>query len=246
MDASVSENERTTSTPVASYRSATATVSLGNRHSRNSVSVPLSILKEHLTCPLCQGYFRDPYTIVECLHSFCKSCLVYTFSQGFHRCPTCRSTELHPDPYRRILSDRSLQDFVSRTFPDLDRVDDNEEEKFYLSRGISRDIRTIGEERTAIEKVENDETARHVQETDDEDSDETRDSCRYMMKRKAKSLSKLNEVASPPSHSKRRRAPHLFLDETDRQSEQRLTSEGKVKHLVYRDSAMENSKNVST
>jgi len=33
--------------------------------------VKITVLNPHLTCPLCEGYFIDATTIVECLHS-CK------------------------------------------------------------------------------------------------------------------------------------------------------------------------------
>jgi hypothetical protein len=41
--------------------------------------VSLSDLNPHIVCVLCGGYFIDPVTLVECLHS-CK--LVYIHKQG--------------------------------------------------------------------------------------------------------------------------------------------------------------------
>ena len=37
------------------------------------------IVKSHLICPLCQGYFYDATTIADCLHTFCKPCIVKGF-----------------------------------------------------------------------------------------------------------------------------------------------------------------------
>lgn len=54
----------------------------------DAVDFPLSNIKDHLICPLCKGYFRDPYTVADCLHSFCRSCLILTFRLGHRRCPT--------------------------------------------------------------------------------------------------------------------------------------------------------------
>ena len=33
-------------------------------------------VNEIITCRLCEGYFIDATTIAECLHTFCKSCIV--------------------------------------------------------------------------------------------------------------------------------------------------------------------------
>ena len=54
----------------------------------DSIDFPLTAIKDHLICPLCQGYFRDPYTVADCLHSFCRSCLIIHFRVGHRRCPT--------------------------------------------------------------------------------------------------------------------------------------------------------------
>ena len=57
---------------------------------KSSVTIPTSSLHQHLICSLCKGYFRDPYTISDCLHTFCRSCLVMYFRQGSIEicCPT--------------------------------------------------------------------------------------------------------------------------------------------------------------
>ena len=50
--------------------------------------IPLTHLNTHLVCHLCKGYFVDATTIIECLHSFCKSCIVrYLDTSSF--CPIC-------------------------------------------------------------------------------------------------------------------------------------------------------------
>ncbi|CAJ1062618.1 tripartite motif containing 35-28 [Xyrichtys novacula] len=46
-------------------------------------------LRQELTCPVCQGIFRDP-VLLPCSHSFCKNCL--TQSMRYNRgCPVCRT-----------------------------------------------------------------------------------------------------------------------------------------------------------
>lgn len=44
-----------------------------------SVDFPVGAVASHLLCRLCFGYYRDPHTIAECLHTFCKSCLLQHF-----------------------------------------------------------------------------------------------------------------------------------------------------------------------
>ena len=92
-------------------------------------------VQDHLICRLCQGYFRDPYTVTECLHTFCKSCLFFAIQSGYRRCPTC-DISLEPDPFKEVLSDRTLQELVNKIFPQLEPQDDAEEVDFYNRRGI--------------------------------------------------------------------------------------------------------------
>ncbi|KAH1011106.1 hypothetical protein HUJ04_000542 [Dendroctonus ponderosae] len=48
----------------------------------------LNEINEYLTCYLCKGYFIDATTISECLHSFCRSCII-KFLQDKSYCPVC-------------------------------------------------------------------------------------------------------------------------------------------------------------
>ncbi|KAM6994648.1 tripartite motif containing 35-28 [Tautogolabrus adspersus] len=46
-------------------------------------------LQQDLTCPVCQGIFRDP-VLLPCSHTFCRDCLQKS-SQINTRCPVCRA-----------------------------------------------------------------------------------------------------------------------------------------------------------
>jgi hypothetical protein len=134
------------------------------RRDDDHVEFPLSNLHPHLTCPLCQGYYRDAHTIVDCLHSFCKSCLILFFEQklrqrqadeklkknkGYYTtsphlcCPTC-DMEVGPHPFRKhtsistvqILPDRTLQEIVDKLFPQFKAKELEEEKEFYNERNI--------------------------------------------------------------------------------------------------------------
>mmetsp|Transcript_26424 Transcript_26424/g.47940 ORF Transcript_26424/g.47940 Transcript_26424/m.47940 type:complete len:420 (-) Transcript_26424:121-1380(-) len=95
----------------------------------------LATVNRHLICCLCEGYFRDPYTIAECLHSFCKSCLHFAFQRGYRQCPSCK-LNLDPDPFKNAISDRTLQGLVDKLFPHLKGIDDETERDFYKQRGF--------------------------------------------------------------------------------------------------------------
>ena len=46
------------------------------------------LLNQHLVCTLCMGYFADATTIIECLHTFCRDCILQHFHEA-HTCPQC-------------------------------------------------------------------------------------------------------------------------------------------------------------
>merc|ERR1712070_1168473 len=62
------------------------------------VSFKTRILNQHLACTLCMGYFRNAYTITECLHTYCK--------------------DLSPYPIELIRHDRTLQSIVDKVVLD--------------------------------------------------------------------------------------------------------------------------------
>ncbi len=117
------------------------------------VEFSLSNVTANLTCQLCGGYYRDCHTIVDCLHSFCRSCLILFFEKKGHVenknvtprlcCPTC-DIEVGPHPFRRhtsistvqILPDRTLQEVVDKIFPRFKVQERDNEKKFYAEKNI--------------------------------------------------------------------------------------------------------------
>jgi len=75
------------------------------------------ILNPHLVCALCEGYFRDASTILECLHTFCKACIERHFDEEEEdECPVCLC-DLGPNPLELVRADRTLQSIVDKVFP---------------------------------------------------------------------------------------------------------------------------------
>lgn len=76
----------------------------------------LSKLNEQLTCKLCEGYFIDATTIIECLHSFCRSCIVKYLNTNKY-CPICEVQVHKSKPLLNIRPDHTLQDIVYKLVP---------------------------------------------------------------------------------------------------------------------------------
>jgi len=99
-----------------------------------NITFKTRILNEYLLCSLCMGYFKDAFTIMECLHSFCKSCIYKYFVEN-SQCPTCEIS-LKPFPMLTIRVNRTLQSIVDKIFPQVLLKDLQDEKAFYLERGL--------------------------------------------------------------------------------------------------------------
>lgn len=80
--------------------------------------VPVILFNPYLTCNLCQGYLIDATTIVECLHSFCRSCIL-TYLKLNTTCPVCATLLHKTKPHCAIRPDRALQSIVYKLIPNL-------------------------------------------------------------------------------------------------------------------------------
>ncbi|KAM3959060.1 uncharacterized protein ACR2FA_006900 [Aphomia sociella] len=102
---------------------------------KNNVVVPqrtlLGEVNEHITCPLCRGYYIDATTIVECLHSFCRSCIIKHLQVKSY-CPVCEMMINSAKP--NIKLDKALQDIVYKLVPGLFQKEMDRRQQFYSSR----------------------------------------------------------------------------------------------------------------
>lgn len=83
--------------------------------------VKLSDLKEHISCYLCKNYLIEATTIIECLHTFCKTCIVKYLSDNNITCPKCDNVIHQSHPLQYISFDRTMQDIVYKLVPQLQR-----------------------------------------------------------------------------------------------------------------------------
>ncbi|XP_064419015.1 polycomb group RING finger protein 6 [Latimeria chalumnae] len=97
--------------------------------------VILTEVNPYILCSICKGYFIDATTITECLHTFCKSCIVRHFYYS-NRCPKCNIIVHQTQPLYNIRLDRQLQDIVFRLVPKLEEREKKQIHDFYKERGL--------------------------------------------------------------------------------------------------------------
>ncbi|XP_006634448.2 polycomb complex protein BMI-1-A [Lepisosteus oculatus] len=94
--------------------------------------IKITELNPHLMCVLCGGYFIDATTIIECLHSFCKTCIV-GYLESSKYCPICDVQVHKTKPLLNIRSDKTLQDIVYKLVPGLFKNEMKRRRDFYAA-----------------------------------------------------------------------------------------------------------------
>ncbi|XP_073898896.1 polycomb group RING finger protein 3 isoform X2 [Castor canadensis] len=92
-------------------------------------------INAHITCRLCSGYLIDATTVTECLHTFCRSCLVKYLEEN-NTCPTCRIVIHQSHPLQYIGHDRTMQDIVYKLVPGLQEAEMRKQREFYHKLGM--------------------------------------------------------------------------------------------------------------
>ncbi|XP_060589945.1 nipped-B-like protein isoform X2 [Ruditapes philippinarum] len=90
----------------------------------------VSEVNPHLICVLCGGYYIDATTIIECLHTFCKTCIVGYLEASRH-CPVCDNLVHKTKPHLRLRPDHTLQDLVYKLVPGLFQDEMKKRREFY-------------------------------------------------------------------------------------------------------------------
>ncbi|KAL1439336.1 polycomb group RING finger protein 3 [Dermacentor silvarum] len=97
--------------------------------------IRLKTLNNHIICKICKGYLIDATTVTECLHTFCKSCLVKHLEDN-NTCPTCEIVIHQSYPLQYISYDRTMQDIVYKLVPNLQYNEMKRERDFYRRKGL--------------------------------------------------------------------------------------------------------------
>ncbi|XP_059501871.1 polycomb group RING finger protein 3 isoform X2 [Stegostoma tigrinum] len=101
-------------------------------------------INAHITCRLCNGYLIDATTVTECLHTFCRSCLVKYLEEN-NTCPTCRIVIHQSHPLQYIGHDRTMQDIVYKLVPGLQEAELKKQKDFYQKLGLEMPGEVKGE-----------------------------------------------------------------------------------------------------
>lgn len=91
-------------------------------------------VNQYITCRLCAGYLVDATTITECLHTFCKGCIV-KYLQSNAQCPICGTAVNETHPLTSLRADRTMQDIVYKMVPELEINELERKRKFHEERG---------------------------------------------------------------------------------------------------------------
>ncbi len=109
---------------------------INNKDFKDLVNIDVDKIIEYLTCKLCKGIFKEPHTITDCNHSFCKSCIIIYLAKNKETiCPICKKY-LGSKPREIIIGDLGLERFVEIIFPEFKTLDEKEEVNYYLNRNI--------------------------------------------------------------------------------------------------------------
>ncbi|XP_063963796.1 polycomb group RING finger protein 6-like [Lytechinus pictus] len=101
------------------------------------IYIRLTEVNQYITCHLCGGYLIDATTITECLHTFCKRCLV-SYIKKNDLCPTC-DILIHPsNPFLSIKLDPTLQEIVYKLLPYIQDDEKAREARFWKERNLKQ------------------------------------------------------------------------------------------------------------
>jgi len=97
----------------------------------NEVSVRLKPISPLLACHLCSGYLVNATAITECLHVFCRSCLIKHLQLN-QECPEC-GEKVIVSAEGALRSDRTLQDLINLLVPRVFEAEQRREADFNSS-----------------------------------------------------------------------------------------------------------------
>ncbi|XP_070696614.1 polycomb group RING finger protein 6 [Pempheris klunzingeri] len=123
------------SAPPSGLRSHEGSTNTSDSDSEDEPKLPLNQFFPYIRCALCCGFLIDATTITECLHTFCKTCIVKHFFYS-NRCPTCSIIVHQTQPLYNIRPDRQLQDIVYKMVPLLEESERQQMCNFYEERGL--------------------------------------------------------------------------------------------------------------
>jgi Uncharacterized conserved protein, contains RING Zn-finger len=74
-------------------------------------------------CPVCLGYLKKTFIVMECLHRFCGECIQKCLRLGKKECPSCR---VHIPSRRSLRPDLNYDEIMKKMFGDVDALENRE------------------------------------------------------------------------------------------------------------------------
>ncbi|KAG0438066.1 hypothetical protein HPB47_017160 [Ixodes persulcatus] len=105
----------------------------GGEKGQGSGRMPRALLRDLnavLSCMLCGGYLVNAATLIDCLHSFCKVCIV-RYLDTSKLCPICDVPVHKSRPLSCLRVDKTLQDIVYKVVPGLYQREMKQRREFY-------------------------------------------------------------------------------------------------------------------
>ncbi|XP_041117083.1 polycomb group RING finger protein 5-B-like isoform X1 [Polyodon spathula] len=84
----------------------------------------------YITCYVCKGYLIKPTTVTECLHTFCKRCIVQHFEDS-NDCPKCGIQVHETNPLEMLRLDNTLEEIIFKLVPGLREKEQQQEIEFW-------------------------------------------------------------------------------------------------------------------
>ena len=94
-------------------------------------------LNANFICIICNGYLIRPVAITECLHYFCRSCIVkYLETTSEYKCPYCETLIHETNPWELLREDKKLEYIIYQLVPGLAQNEKKRRKLFYSRRGM--------------------------------------------------------------------------------------------------------------
>ena len=103
-----------------------------------------NLILNALTCPICEGIFRNPHTILTCNHTFCEKCLFskIDINSTNTKCPKCNNII---SDLSVIQNDKMLINLINVIFPELLNLNLEEGKKIYstFKENCQKEIKSL-------------------------------------------------------------------------------------------------------
>ncbi|EGT40087.1 hypothetical protein CAEBREN_01001 [Caenorhabditis brenneri] len=140
--------------PRANFTSDNGVPNVMTNFRRATVKYNMEVLNPFITCSICDGYIVDATTIIDCMHTFCKSCLLSYFDNDNRTCPTCGTFIHGSHPTHYVTYDRAVNELVNQFVPKLEKKEMESRKQFLRDCREAIGIDTAAEDRERQERLE--------------------------------------------------------------------------------------------